>query len=164
MQKKARDHARTPIQWTPSAPNAGFTSSSTPWMRLNTDYPTVNVSAQISNPSPSPGTLSVHAFWRRALSHRKAHADVFVYGDFEMLDMGHAEVVAYRRWSKDGGFVVVLNFSGVGVKWDGLGGIKVKRWVAGNYDERELESREVGGVVTEVVLRPWEGLLGVVEG
>lgn len=127
---------------------------------MTDDYKTINAAAQVSNPTPSPGTLSVHAFWKRALANRKKNADVFVYGDFEMLDPEHEKVVAYRRWSKDEAFVTVLNFSGESVKWDGLGGVKVKKWVAGNYDERELEGRKAEGPVE---LRPWEALLAVAE-
>lgn len=163
MQKKSRDNARTPVQWT-SAPHAGFTSpSSTPWMRVNSDFATVNAELQTSNPNPAPGHLSVHAFWRRALSNRRAHAPVFVYGDFEMLDMQHKSVVAFKRWSEDEAFVTVCNFSGEKVVWDGLSesGLDVKKWVAGNYDERELEKREVGKGI-KIELRPWEGLLGIV--
>lgn len=131
-------------------------------MRVNTDYPSTNAEIQLSNPTPSPGHLSVHAFWRRALANRKKHADVFVYGDFEMLDMEDKSVVAFRRWSAREEFVTVLNFSGEGVRWEGLGDVRVEKWVAGNYDERELEKRETGkGVGVE--LRAWEGLLGVVK-
>jgi oligo-1,6-glucosidase len=161
MQKKSRDNARTPVQWT-SASHAGFTSpESTPWMRVNTDYPVINAEQQTSNPTPSPGHLSTHAFWRRALLNRKQHADVFVYGDFEMLDMQNTKVVAFKRWSEKEAFVTVCNFSGEKVIWEGLGDVEVKKWVAGNYDERELEKREVGKGV-KVELRAWEGVLGVV--
>ncbi|KAF2029621.1 glycoside hydrolase [Setomelanomma holmii] len=160
IQKKARDNARTPVQWS-ADPHAGFTSpSSTPWMRVNDDYKNVNVSSQLATPNPTLGTLSVHAFWRRALANRKKHADVFVYGDFEVLDMQHEKVVAYKRWSKDEEFVTVLNFGGEEVNWDGLGGVKVKKWVAGNYDEGDLEQRRIEG---SVKLRSWEGLLGICE-
>jgi oligo-1,6-glucosidase len=160
MQKKSRDNARTPVQWT-SEPHAGFTSpSSTPWMRVNSDYPTVNAQSQLSNPKPSPGQLSVHAFWRRALANRKENADVFVYGDFEMLDMQHKEVVAFKRWSKDKAFMTVCNFSGEEILWEVSETENVKKWVAGNYDERDLEKREVGKGVG-VRLRAWEGLLGI---
>jgi oligo-1,6-glucosidase len=160
MQKKSRDNARTPVQWSDS-PHAGFTSpDATPWMRVNDDYTAINVSSQLGNPTPSPGTLSVHAFWQRALANRKKHKDVFVYGDFEMLDLEHKQVVAYRRWSEIEEFVTVLNFSGEMVVWEGLEGVSVKKWVAGNYDERGLEKRETGG---RVKLRAWEGLLGFVE-
>lgn len=159
LQRKARDSARTPMQWS-SDPQAGFTTTSKPWMRVNDDYTTINASAQLSNPNPAPGTLSVHAFWKRALANRKQEKDVFVYGDFEMLDMEDKQVVAFRRWSKEKAFVTVLNLSGEKVVWEGLGALKVRKWVAGNYDERELEGRAVGGGVD---LRPWEGVLGLLE-
>lgn len=160
IQRKSRDNARTPVQWT-SEPHGGFTApSSKPWMRVNDDYKTVNTAVQIENSTPSPGTLSVHAFWKRALSNRKQNKDVFVYGDFEMLDMEDRKVVAFRRWSEKSSFVTVLNLSGEKVTWEKLGDLKVKKWVAGNYDERELAGRALGG---KVELRPWEGLLGMLE-
>lgn len=159
LQRKARDNARTPVQWS-SATHAGFTSpSSKPWMRVNDDYESVNADTQVSNPNPAPGVLSVHAFWKRGLDNRKKHKDVFVYGDYEVLDAEHSKVVAYKRWSADEAFVTVLNFSGETVRYEGLSGVEVKKWVAGNYDERELEGRSTQGAVE---LRPWEGLLGVV--
>lgn len=130
-------------------------------MRVNDDYPAINAAAQLATPNPQPGVLSVHAFWKRALENRKKHADVFVYGDFEMLDMQHEKVVAFRRWGEKEGFVTVLNFSGEKVVWEGLGGLKVKKWVAGNYEEGELEGKSLSG---KVELRAWEGVLGVLEG
>ena len=100
--------------------------------------------------------LSVHAFWKRALECRKENKEVFVYGDFEMLDMGDKRVVAYRRWSEDRTFLTVLNLSGESVTWKGMGHLKVGKWVTGNYDERELGGRAKEG---RVELRAWEGVL-----
>lgn len=40
----SRDNARTPMQWNTSS-NAGFTTG-IPWLRLNDNYPDVNVAAQ----------------------------------------------------------------------------------------------------------------------
>jgi len=160
LQRKARDNSRTPVQWDDSE-HSGFTSpSSTPWMRVNSNYKIVNAASQLANPTPSPGTLSVHAFWKRGLENRKRHKNVFVYGDFEVLDKEHEKIAAWKRWSEDEAFVTVLNFSGEEVQWEGLedAEVRVGRWVAGNYDERELEGRSTKG---KVVLRPWEGLLGV---
>ena len=88
--------------------------------------------------------------------------------------MAHPAVVAYKRWSETEVFVTVLNFSGETVRWNGLdkAGVKVEKWVAGNYDETGLAER--GGVgregdgdgngdgEVEMELRSWEGLLGVV--
>ena len=70
FQRKARDHARTPVQWT-SAKHAGFTSG-TPWMRVNDDYADGwNAEAEMKDPG------SVFHFWKRALAMRKEH-EVFV--------------------------------------------------------------------------------------
>lgn len=160
MQRKARDNARTPVQWN-AEPHGGFTApSSKPWMRVNDDYKTINADAQLANPTPSPGTLSVHAFWKRGLENRKKHKEVFVYGDFALIDAENEKVVAWKRWSKDEAFVFVGNFSGEELKWDGFEELKIKKWVAGNYDETKFDQKETSGALT---LRPWEGLLGMVE-
>ncbi len=159
MQRKARDSARTPVQWDSSA-QAGFTSGSKPWMRVNDDYKTVNVAAQLAEPKPSEGTLSVHAFWKRGLENRKRNKEIFVYGDFEMLDTEHKQVVAYRRWSEKDAFVTVLNFSGKKLTWELPAHLKVTKWVAGNYDEKELDSKSHYGSID---LRPWEAMLGMLE-
>jgi glycosidase len=146
------------MQWD-SSPQAGFTNGK-PWMRVNDDYPSINAAAQLANPEPSPGMLSVHAFWKRGLDCRKENKDVFVYGDFEMLDIENQKIVAYRRWSEKNAFITVLNFSGEQVTWEKMGDLKVKKWVAGNYDERQLDEKAKSG---RLELRPWEAMLGMLE-
>lgn len=151
LQKKARDNARTPVQWT-AKPHGGFTEpNSKPWMRVNDDYETINVESQVGN------SESVHVFWQRSLEGRKIHKDVFVYGDFKLIDEGNEKVVAYLRWSEKEMFITVLNFSGEEAEWSGLGDVELERWVAGNY------GGEFPGT-GERKLRPWEGLLGVCKG
>jgi len=158
MQRKARDSARTPMQWDSSA-QAGFTSGK-PWMRVNDDYPKVNAAAQLENLEPSPGMLSVLEFWRRGLQCRKENKDVFVYGDFEMLDMEDQKIVAFRRWSEKNAFITLLNLSGEQVTWEKMGDLKVKKWVAGNYDERQLDEKAKSG---KIQLRAWEAILGMLQ-
>lgn len=160
MQRKARDHARTPVQWDDS-PHGGFTlPESKPWMRVNDDFKDVNVAVQLAGPNAS---LSVHAFWKRSLAYRKANKEVFVYGDFELVDPeddpNKAEVMAYRRWSGDREVLVVLNFSGKEVQWELVNGMNVISWEAGNYHE-DLSGKAKSG---KVALRPWEGLVGELE-
>lgn len=67
IQHKARDNARTPIQWDASSPSAGFSSSPQTWMRVNEDYKAWNVASQVENPD------SVHGFWKKVLAFRKSH-------------------------------------------------------------------------------------------
>lgn len=101
-QRKARDHARTPVQWD-KTPHGGFTTGA-PWMRVNDDYGEWNVAAQLQDPD------SVLAFWRHALQMRKQHA-VLVYGDFCMLTRDDPHVFAYTRTLEMTTALVLLNFS-----------------------------------------------------
>ena len=158
--KKARDHARTPFQWN-AEPNAGFCSEGVkPWMRINEDYQAVNADVQLQDKAGENG-LSIFRFWQRALASRKAHADVFVYGTFEVvgatIETQHA-VFAYSRTGAEGGkWLVVLNFSGAEIRWEVPPACEVKKWVAGNYGSSEIQ-KEGKGIIS---LRPWEGVLGM---
>jgi oligo-1,6-glucosidase len=157
MQRKARDHARTPVQWTSESPNAGFCAPSTkPWMRVNDDYKTVNAAAQRQHNDPD--SLSVLQFWKRGLAARKKHKDALVYGNFHLLDPedGHDQIFAYARRGEDEGFVTVLNFSEEEVEWELPASAHVQRWVAGNYTAGAPDAATKG----KITLRPYEGLLG----
>lgn len=150
IQLKARDNTRTPMQWDPS-PNAGFCEPNVkPWMRVNDDYPRVNVMAQLKNPE------SVLFYWKRCLEFRKEHKNVFVYGDFEILDPEDKDVVAFRRFTDHESWLTVTNFTGKYLEWTGLGNIKIEKWVIGNYSV-DMHNSELSGIVN---LRPWEGIIG----
>ncbi|KAG9549110.1 alpha-glucosidase-like protein maltase, partial [Aureobasidium melanogenum] len=157
LQRKARDHSRTPVQWS-AEPNAGFCKADvTPWMRVNDDYKEVNAEAQ--RKQNDPDKLSVLQFWKRGLANRKEHKDVFVYGDFQVLDENDKKVFAYKRASEKEAFVLALNFSKDEVKWQIPEAAKVKKWVAGNYTAGQPD-KPTSGTIT---LRPFEGVLGTSE-
>ncbi|RSM16299.1 hypothetical protein CEP52_000334 [Fusarium oligoseptatum] len=111
-QLKSRDNARTPMQWD-TTPNAGFTKADvTPWMRVNDNYREINAASQTSDPD------SVYHCWRRVLEKRKEHVDIFVYGDFQLVDEAHEKVFAYSRKADNGDTaLVVCNFAAETVSW-----------------------------------------------
>lgn len=155
LARKARDHGRTPVQWTSAAPNAGFCSADIkPWMRVNDDYKTVNVEAQLA--FQSRDELSVLQHWTRALRTRKEHEDVFVYGGFELLDDVHKQVFAYKRTSVNAAFVVVLNFSSEEARWDVPVSAGLTDFVSGNY-EAGRPALDAGAETLR--LRPWEAVV-----
>ncbi|KAK3672549.1 hypothetical protein LTR78_007600 [Recurvomyces mirabilis] len=158
LQTKARDHARTPVQWS-AKPNAGFCDEGTkPWMIVNSDYKTVN--AEVQRTYKSEDDLSVLQFWKRGLASRKEHKDVFVYGDFTLLEDSSENLFAYKRTGDDGAaFVTVLNFSGKDVEWNVSKEANVSKWVTGNY-QKGAPSLDTTG---QIKLRPWEGILGECE-
>lgn len=156
LEMKARDHARTPMQWDDS-PHAGFCGKGVePWMRVNDDYATVNTKIQMN--AERSDDLSVWQYWQRGLANRKKHADVFVYGEYQPVDSAErGSVFAYTRTGRTSGkWLVVLNFSGEETQWMLPTNIKMEAWMAGNYLKGKPEKSLTGGVM----LRPWEGLLG----
>jgi glycosidase len=155
LRVKARDNARTPVQWD-ATPNAGFCPVNVkPWMRVNDDYKTVNAEAQLK--SDGAGRPSVWHFWQEMIQIRKRSAQVLVYGDFQMLDDTNEDVFAYKRVADSGEtWITVLNFTGKDVKWSIPEDVTVLDWVMGNY-HGSYSSKPASGTIT---LNPWEALAG----
>ncbi|KAJ3508373.1 hypothetical protein NLJ89_g5789 [Agrocybe chaxingu] len=149
FQKKARDHARVPMQWDKTR-HAGF-STGDPWMRVNEDYEQWNAEAQIVDPN------SVHAFYKNALRVRKEH-DVLIYGDFEDISGSHPAVFAYIRRLPGSLALVILNFKENEVDFElntWLSSELKLKLVLSNYDSGLLVAPEAQGVH----LRGYEGRL-----
>ncbi|KAI1268075.1 alpha-glucosidase [Xylariaceae sp. FL1019] len=148
---KARDHTRTPMQWD-NSPNAGFCKPDTePWMRVNDDYPHINVTRQHGDPE------SVLSYYQRCLKFRQDHKDVIIYGNFEIIDPDDKDIVSFQRFTDNERYVTVTNFTGKEREWSGLGDIQVKEWVLGNYP-LDVHNCALGD--DTVKLRPWEGMVG----
>ena len=91
IERNGRDNARTPFQWS-AAPHAGFTSG-TPWLRVNPDYPEINLECELSDPA------SVYRHYRKMTALRKdpEYKETFVYGSFEPWLAHVHNVIAYLR-------------------------------------------------------------------
>ncbi|KAM0745693.1 glycoside hydrolase family 13 protein [Meredithblackwellia eburnea MCA 4105] len=144
--RKARDNARTPMQWD-LTPNAGFTTG-TPWMRVNEDYKEGwNVESQEKDPR------SVLNYWRKMISVRKANP-VLVHGKFILLDATSPTIFAYLRHWEGVKALVILSFSAEPIEWaipDEIGGLEEKKLLIGSYGAGE----EMGGKM--VTMRAYEG-------
>ena len=106
--RHARDNARTPMQWS-DAQNAGFTTG-TPWIKINPDYPKVNVAAEDKDPD------SILNYFRRAVAARHQH-QVLTYGRYELLDADNPTIYAYTRTLGQEKALIVLNFSPEKHEW-----------------------------------------------
>lgn len=101
--ENGRDNARTPMQWD-STNNAGF-SSGTPWLKLNRNYPEINVAAALEQPD------SIFFHYQKLIWLRKEW-DIMVYGNYSLLLEDHPQVFAYQRSLENQRLVVINNFSG----------------------------------------------------
>lgn len=101
IQMKARDNARTPMQWDDSD-YAGF-SLVQPWMKVNPNYRQINVSQSLDDPN------SVFYHYQKLLALRKERA-IFTEGTYELIDHDNPKVYAYKRVMGDQQVLVACNF------------------------------------------------------
>ncbi|GGH36928.1 glycoside hydrolase family 13 protein [Paenibacillus segetis] len=100
---RARDNARTPMQWDDTV-HSGF-STVVPWIRINPNYHEINVAKQISDPD------SILHYYKMLIALRKGN-EALIYGKYESWLMDHREIFAYTRTFEGQVFLVLLNFSG----------------------------------------------------
>jgi alpha-glucosidase len=112
-QEKGRDGERTPMQWTPIPPAAGFTSSPHTWLPLGPDFPTVNVTSETADPN---SLLN----WNRSLIAIRRLNPAMHDGEFAILDRANPGVLSYVRFlaapatdphAKPHALVISLNFT-----------------------------------------------------
>jgi oligo-1,6-glucosidase len=135
LNRVSRDNARTPMQWN-DGPNAGFTTG-TPWIDVNTNYPTLNVEADRA------AAQSVFRYYQRLIALRHA-SPVVALGDFELMDPSDPALFAFRRRLGDEELGVMCNVSDEPLAVPTYS--RRNQLVLGNYSV----SGEPG------VLRPWE--------
>lgn len=107
--RRARDHARTPMQWS-AGENAGF-SSGKPWMMVNPNYKFINANKDMS------ADKSIYKFYAKLHAYRKGN-DVIIDGDYKDICPNSSDIFAYERKLGDKTVVVVVNFKNKAVKFN----------------------------------------------
>lgn len=108
MNKRARDHARTPMQWNAQI-NAGF-SSAEPWMKVNPNYTEINVEESEKRED------SLLNYYRKAIKYRKGN-EVIIKGGFELIHPEDKRVFAYIREYNGKKILVISNYKNKPVKF-----------------------------------------------
>ncbi|KAL7008135.1 hypothetical protein EMMF5_002317 [Cystobasidiomycetes sp. EMM_F5] len=148
LQHKARDNARTPMQWS-TATNAGFSDSpntaAKPWMRVNPDYVKYNVETERSDPN------SVLSYWKKAIQFRKANL-ACTYGIFRQLEPENEQLFIYTKSHASQTLLVVLNFTKQEQSWQIPAECGKASRLSGNFDDASL-------VYGTLALRPFEAVV-----
>ncbi|MDR3216929.1 MAG: alpha-glucosidase [Clostridiaceae bacterium] len=100
---RARDHARTPVQWN-GGKNAGF-SDGEPWMKVNPNYISVNAEAEIKDAG------SVLNYYKRLIAARKSVSGFVKDGKYREHFSKNKRYYCFTRETKDGSLLVVASFS-----------------------------------------------------
>src|SRR5574344_772321 len=101
IQAKSRDNSRTPMQWDPSK-NAGFTTGQ-PWLDVASNYPTVNVEAELNNPN------GIFAYYKQLIHLRKPE-DALINGTYQGILLDDPKVMAYLRTTETEEILVLSHF------------------------------------------------------
>ncbi|GAP00288.1 glycoside hydrolase family 13 protein [Fructobacillus ficulneus] len=99
---KGRDNARTPMQWS-AADNAAFTTA-TPWIKLNANYPQINVEQALADPD------SVFYHYQKLIKLRH-DLPLVTTGHYHLLDPEDDQVFAYQRLDDGEALLVIANFT-----------------------------------------------------
>ncbi|GGX48667.1 glycoside hydrolase family 13 protein [Saccharospirillum salsuginis] len=102
IQDSARDHSRTPMQWTADA-NAGFTTG-TPWLAINPNHTHLNADTQKDDPD------SVLNHYKALIRLRREEPGL-VYGRYDLVLDDHPSLYAYRRTDGHDRFLVLCNLT-----------------------------------------------------
>ncbi|MDU0421597.1 glycoside hydrolase family 13 protein [Staphylococcus haemolyticus] len=97
-----RDNSRTPMQWNNST-NGGFTKGK-PWFPVNPNYKDINVAHQLEDEH------SVLNFYKKLIQLKKSH-DIYMYGQFDLIDAENENVFAYTRQLEGKTVVVAGNLT-----------------------------------------------------
>mgnify|MGYP001940124976 CR=1 FL=1 len=108
---KGRDNARTPMQWT-NDEHAGFTTD-TPWLKVNPNYETINVEADMT------ATNSIFKTYQTLIQLRKDNP-IVINGKFNLLMPDHPSIFAYTRTLGDEEWIVITNISDEPAKTEGI--------------------------------------------
>ena len=138
---KARDNARTPMQWNTSY-QAGFTEG-TPWYHINPNYTKINVEMALEDKN------SIFYYYQKLIKLRKEE-DILVYGTFELLCPEDKHIFAYiRKWNEKI-WIVICNFYEKSTEFLYSGKAKV---ILSNYKQETTISLE------QIKLRPYEAII-----
>ncbi|WP_214720759.1 alpha-glucosidase [Exiguobacterium sp. s192] len=139
---KGRDNARTPIQWD-ATEHGGFTTG-TPWLKVNPNYPTINVEKALQDPD------SIFYYYKQLIALRHQH-DLIVYGEYALILEDAPHVYAYTRTYENQTWYIYCSFATedtiVPVTHDS------SDRVIGNYNDAPNVTDE------QLTLRPYEAIV-----
>lgn len=140
LRTKARDNARTPMQWNDEA-NAGFTKGK-PWYRVNSNYTQINVKQALADEN------SIFYCYQKLIQMRKENP-IMVYGDYELLLPKDKNIYAYKRTYQNKTWLIICNFYEHNVEFslNGTGKILIS-----NYENSCTD-------LTKGKLRPYEAII-----
>lgn len=145
IRKKARDNARTPMQWN-AEKNAGFTTG-TPWYQVNPNYTEINAEDAMSRED------SVFYYYQKLIRLRREH-EIMAYGIYDLLLPEDEDLYIYTRTLENEKWLILCNFH---EKERVITSMRMGRVILSSYaDTPQLEEL--------CLLRPYEAVIYQISG
>lgn len=145
IRKKARDNARTPMQWN-AEKNAGFTTG-TSWYQVNPNYTEINAEDAMSRED------SVFYYYQKLIRLRREH-EIMAYGIYDLLLPEDEDLYIYTRTLENEKWLILCNFH---EKERVITSMRMGRVILSNYaDTPQLEEL--------CLLRPYEAVIYQISG
>ena len=141
MLKRARDHARTPMQWS-NEKNAGFTDGN-PWMTVNKNYVDINVAQQENDEN------SVLNFYKKLIKYKIGN-EIAVKGKFIEYLNKSKDLFVFERRLENKSIFVICNFKNKEVKFKLPEEIKYKKC------EIKISNPSTSEELKSTTLKPYE--------
>lgn len=145
LNKRARDHARTPMQWN-SSNNAGFTTGDSTWIKVNPNYTDINVEEALSDPD------SILNFYKKLIAFRKGN-QVIKNGTFREHEINSKDVFIYERWWQGDRIITICNFKPYEVDF------KLPKDMTYLSAELNLHNYGYDRILEGMTLRPYEAMV-----
>lgn len=146
LQKRARDNARTIMQWS-KAENAGF-SGAKPWFVINPNYKEINVEDAMKDEN------SVFNYYKKLIAFRKNNI-IIKNGIYSDKKVENKDLFVYERSYNGESLYVICNFKNKEVEFSNPTdyGYSLCKVVLSNYQDAE---KDISKLKT---LRPYEAMI-----
>lgn len=141
LRAKARDNARTPMQWDDSY-QAGFTTG-TPWYKVNPNYTQINAENALNDEN------SIFYFYQKLIKLRKEQP-ILVNGNYELIDFDNENIFAYTRKLNKQKWLIVCNFYETVAEFSYPA---TGRAILSNYEQKSVQSLD------SLKLKPYEATI-----
>jgi oligo-1,6-glucosidase len=142
---RGRDNSRTPMQWSCDK-NAGFSDSDKTWLKVNSNYLTINIEDSENDPD------SILNYYRKMIALRK-RSETLIYGDYEIVDENNSQIYAYKRFLEDESLLIILNISGKQAIFDYKKNLENSKIIISNY--KDVCVMQDG----KMILKPYEAII-----
>ena len=142
LQKRARDHSRTPVQWTANK-NADFTSGE-PWFIVNPNYKEINVEKALNDKN------SIFYYYKNLIEIKHNYSEIFKNGEYVDYNKNNKRIYSYYMKKDNKIIFVICNFFEKKVKFKlNNFDFKKSKLLLSNYDIKN-------DILEDFELKPYE--------